>query len=59
LAWGLRIRKADLVKAGLESLEIDEGTRSAYVTLHLITGGASGNEEKLGAESKQTSTITT
>jgi hypothetical protein len=51
-------RKADLVKNGLESLALDEETKSAYVTLHL-TGGASGNEEKPGGESKQASTTAT
>jgi hypothetical protein len=54
----LRIRKADLEKKGLESLEMGEGAKSAYVTLHL-TGGASGNEEKPGGESRQASTTAT
>jgi hypothetical protein len=55
LAWGFRIRKEDLMRAGFESLLLEEGAKSAYVTLHL-TCGASGNEEKSGGESRQAST---
>jgi hypothetical protein len=57
LALGFRIRKADFPIGNLLSSDIKELPRGAYTTLHLI-GGASGNDENPGGETRQESTET-